>query len=156
MISLHRGNKALSTLLPSEILRLLYFTLAYSIIIYGITIWGSGSSHLLNSILLIQKKFIRIITKSEWLAHTTGLFKELKILKLPDLININVCVFMFKLMNYSKNDNSFKDIMLENNINNNYNTRQDNIRLPKYLKSRCQKSILYFGPKLWNNLLKKL
>ena len=51
---------------------------------YGLEVWGSAAAKNLKRISSIQKKAIRIITKSHWLAHTEPRMKKLKILKIAD------------------------------------------------------------------------
>ena len=57
---------------------------------------GTYRQHL-SPLKLVQKKLIRIITSSEYLAHTSLLFKETNILKLDDLHNFILAQYMYKL-----------------------------------------------------------
>ena len=45
---------------------------------------------------IIQKKAIRIMTFSDFKAHTNPLFMDLKLLKVRDLIKINQLKFVFE------------------------------------------------------------
>ena len=58
----------------------LYHTYIYPYLIYCIEIWGNAANCHLQPLLLIQKKIVRIITFSDYLAHTEPIFKELKVL----------------------------------------------------------------------------
>jgi hypothetical protein len=53
----------------------------------------------LNPIHILQKKVIWIITFSKFDEHTSPLFKELKILKFPDLVTFHISIFMYKFHN---------------------------------------------------------
>lgn len=55
-----------------------YFAFFRSIISYGILLWGN-SSHV-DSILLLQKKLVRIITGANRLDHCKPLFIQLKVM----------------------------------------------------------------------------
>ena len=44
----------------------------------------------------LQKRILRIINNSEFLAHTNPLFKKNNILKLPDVHNFILAQYMFK------------------------------------------------------------
>ena len=64
--------------------KILYFSLVHSHITYGILIWGCTHSSIFNSLVLIQKKFIRILAGAKLLDHTRQLFKNLLLLKLQE------------------------------------------------------------------------
>ena len=67
-------------------LRTLYFSLMHSHITYGILLWGTTYQKYLHPLEILQKKAIRIITRSPYNAHTAELFKRLNILKFHDLL----------------------------------------------------------------------
>ena len=77
----------------------LYNTLIYPFLIYGITIWGNTYPSTVQPLLILQKKATRITTFSQFDAHSTPLFKHLKILKFPDLVNFHTAIFMHKFYN---------------------------------------------------------
>ena len=66
--------------LPQHILFSVYTTLISSYINYGILAWGNAAQTILNRLFLLQKKALRIITKSSFIAHTDPLFFHNKIL----------------------------------------------------------------------------
>ena len=67
--------------LPSSNLLMLYSTLVLPYINYGILVWGNTHQYLLEKILLLKNKCLRIIFNLNPLAHTDELFFENKILK---------------------------------------------------------------------------
>ena len=71
--------------MPQEALLNLYKSLALPHILYCNIVWGSANATALDPIIKAQKRIIRNITNSEFLAHTSPLFKDLDLLKLPDL-----------------------------------------------------------------------
>ena len=48
----------------------LYYTYIYPYFTYCIEVWGSAAKCHVNSLFLLQKKIIRIMTFSPYLAHT--------------------------------------------------------------------------------------
>ena len=85
--------------LPTSVLKLLYFSMFFSVVNYCILIWGSAPSTTLTPLFLAQKKAIRIASHAEFLAHTDPLFKELNTLKLDDIFEYNLCILFFKILN---------------------------------------------------------
>ena len=103
------------------------------------------------SAVILQKRAIRIVTKSDNLAHTEPLYKMLRILKISDLFKFHVLVYMLKTVkcNY---DNLLALLQFQAQIHN-HNTRNASLfRLPNFKKSTSRFSLQYRGPELWNNL----
>ena len=61
-------------ILPSDILRTLYFSLVQSHIMYGLIVWGNTC--FVNKIFLLQKRAIRIINNKSFWSNTDPLFKN--------------------------------------------------------------------------------
>ena len=59
--------------------------------------WGHTNIVLVNSIHLIHKKIVRIITGSSYLAHTNELFYKTQILKIQDLSKLSLGIYGYKL-----------------------------------------------------------
>ena len=74
----------------------LYYTFIYSFLTYGLIVWGNTYQSILNPLLILQKRALRIITFSSFQEHSTPLFKYTKILKLCDLIHLHIAIFMYK------------------------------------------------------------
>ena len=74
-----------------QVLVQLYCTLIYRFLAYSLIMWG-------NSLLprfTLQKKVVRIITFSEFNAHSCPLFRNLGFLTLGDLIYLDSALFMY-------------------------------------------------------------
>ena len=97
--------------LDRHILITLYNTLIYPFLIYGIIIWGNTYFSTVQPLLILQKKATRIITFSQFDAHSTPLFKNLRILKFSDLVNFHTSIFMHKFYN-NKLPPFFSDFLL--------------------------------------------
>ena len=75
----------------------LYHTYIYPYLIYCIEVWGIAPKCHLNHILLIQKKIVRIIRYSHYLAHTEIIFKELGILPIENIFIERAGFFMLNM-----------------------------------------------------------
>ena len=87
----------LKKFLPSHILRTLYFSMVQSRLTYGILAWGFECQRFVN----LQKRFIRIISLSTYNAHIEPLFKNLEILTIKNLFDLNCLKFVY---NYKKGE----------------------------------------------------
>ena len=56
--------------LPTSSLLMLYSTLIFPYLNYGILVWGNTHSLYLERILFLQKKAIRVICNASWRSHT--------------------------------------------------------------------------------------
>ena len=77
----------------------LYNSFVLPYLIYGIEVWGNTNAVHLDPIIKIQKKIVRTITFSHYLAHTVPIFDTLNILNFNNLVVHRICLMMFK---YSK------------------------------------------------------
>ena len=77
----------LKRVLPCSTLFSLYNTLVLPHLYYCNIIWADPNNCNLNSVLLKQKRIIRLCTNSTWLAHTRPLFSKLNTLNIYDLHN---------------------------------------------------------------------
>ena len=83
--------------IPTQIIVLLYNTLILPHFNYCIMAWGYQS----NRIIKLQKRALRIISKSKYNAHTEPLLKLHKILKIPDILTLQTLKFFYK---FNKNE----------------------------------------------------
>ena len=81
--------------LPTETLLVIYNSLVLSHLLYGVLLWGLKSNRLMK----LQKRAIRIITKSKYNSHTNPLFKQPNLLKLDDILQLQEWKFYHKLTN---------------------------------------------------------
>ena len=81
---------------PKDALLLLYHAIFAPFLAYGVSTWGLTYPSLLDHILILQKKIIRIITFNEVTAPSGPLFDILQILKLNDIIFIHIVSFVYE------------------------------------------------------------
>ena len=80
--------------LPTYTLKILYDSLILPHFNYGILAWGTGTKQLFK----LQKKAIRVTTKSKYNAHSDPIFKSIQTLKLDDIYKINILKFYYKYL----------------------------------------------------------
>jgi hypothetical protein len=134
--------------LPTPILRILYFSMIQSSLNYCSLSWGIKNDRIFK----LQKKIIRIISKSKYNAHTDPLFKQLNILKFNDMIKVKAAKFYFKYCN-NRLPQYFKSFRLEPQSQlHSYNTRNNtNIRSFNTNTWTARKCLRHYLPCMVNN-----
>ena len=119
----------------------------YPYFTYGIQVWGNTYQTFVNKIFLLQKRALRVITCSKYLASTQPLFDKSKIMKLDDIKNYVTGFFMYQLpKNYKHFFTKSKDI-------HSHNTRTcDDYSLIHCRTNVRRSSFKFFGAKLWNSI----
>jgi hypothetical protein len=87
--------KQLKHVFPCNNLRTLYFALIHPHISYGILAWGKASPTILKQTEILQKRAVRTINKKAYNSHTDPLYKSSEILKITDLYEHQVNLFMY-------------------------------------------------------------
>ena len=87
-------------LLTSDHLLMLYNTLIYPYLTYGVLLWGSTHQTYIHYIVTIQKKAVRAIAHAPYNAHTHHLFQRFKILKFQDIYRFYLGKYMYQQVNY--------------------------------------------------------
>ena len=135
-----------------NVLLSLYSTLVLPYINYGILAWGNCSSYLLERILLLQKKAMRVVSNVHFRYHTHTLFFSNNVLKVHDLYKLNLAVFMFQKYTHELPP-ALSNLFMTNNQIHQYPTRQVNhFHLPRTRTALMQDTFIYTGPKFWNSL----
>jgi len=83
---------------PQAILLTLYNTLIVPHFSYCLLVWGSKvfKNHPVH---LLQKRALRIIKNTDYIAHSEPICKELNLMKVTDMFRFSVWKFYYKLMN---------------------------------------------------------
>ena len=130
--------------LISSALYSLYCTLILPYLSYCCEILGNTYKSRIYPLYIMQKRAIRICGNSDYRAHTRPIFYQFKTLCLPDMVNFNSMVFVYKVFNNSLPNNLlvyFKKVY----------TRKNNVnffsRTAMKATSLCMKA-----PKIWNEL----
>ena len=145
-------------IIPKHIIKNLYYTLVYPHLLYNLPVWGCASVYLLQPLIKLHKKIIRIISGSRnYYEHTSPLFKQLSILKLQDILTLAITQ-IFKIINGMSNK------LLSNLIMHNQNVRRLNLRSTRthtlnksrYTLTKSRRAISYNGIDKWNDLPKNI
>ena len=83
---------------PNEILNI-YHALFSSHLKFGSQIWAQYNNQHVEKINKLQKKALRIISFSDFRAHTSPLFKRYHILKLQDQVQLENCLLIHDYLN---------------------------------------------------------
>ena len=138
----------------SSALVLIYFSLVHPHLLYGLPISGSTFPTYLQKLLRLQNKAVRIISNCNSKTSTTPLFYQYKILKIQDLYYLEIAKIMHQYSNkhlpicftsFFTQTSSIHNRSARSNIRN-------NLYLPHFLWSRCQRSIKFQGAKIWNSI----
>ena len=145
-------------LFPSSTLLLLYSTLIKPHLLFGITLWGSTCSSYLCKLQRLQNKAIRIISNCNRRASITYYYHKLEILKITDLYTFEIAKLMHQHHKQSlplRISNFFKPLSTVYDRQTRSKTL-NNLFVEKFSTSRCQKSIKFQGPKIWNSIASDL
>ena len=122
--------KRVRKFLPIQALKSLYNALIVPHLNYGLKLWGPRS----KAVALIQKRAIRVITRSKFFAHTSPLFKEHKLLKLEDMYKLQ-CLKLHYKIEHNTVPSFISSLLVHNRDIHSYNTRgRDTVR-PTEVKS---------------------
>jgi hypothetical protein len=141
-------------LLTTAHLRIIYRSLVEPYLNYCCIIWASANkSILLEQIHKLQKRVVRIITYSDYRAHTKPLFCKLGLLNIYDIYKTQTLVFVYKSKNFllpAQYNNYFTDIKKVHS----YATRSSTSKLHIHkAKKLCRiNTLIIQGPKHWNSL----
>ena len=83
-----------------ETSKILYYSLFYSFVSYGITAWGLAHKSYLDPIIIAQKKILRVMTFSEINAHTASLSSQLGILNVHEAHQFQLLSFVYDCHDY--------------------------------------------------------
>ena len=131
--------------MPEFTLKTLYHDHVSSVLNYCNKIWANTYQTHLNPIVILQKRIVRTLTNSDFLAHTQPLFHQLNILPINKLRQYDLVLY------FHKNRNSLLTHLQSHHT---YLTRnRDRPRPIPHTRSLFEHSFVYQSPKLWNNLL---
>ena len=81
---------------PEFVLKTIYQAHFMSLIGYCNLIWSNTYSSHLDPIIKLQKRCVRLISNSDYLAHTAPLFKQLRLLNIMNIRKYHLALYFFK------------------------------------------------------------
>ena len=140
--------------ISTKILLSLYYALVEPFLNYCIIAWVGTYRTTLQPLFILQKKALRIITFTSFNDHSSPLFKDLRVVKLFDIIALQLAVFMYKFHNKLLPpvfDHYFNPVR---NVHS-YNTRLSSkmtYAIPKARTNYGIFNIRFQGAKVWNDI----
>ena len=124
----------------------------YPYLQYCNLVWSNTYQTIMSRLQTLQKRIIRVINKSHFLARTNPIFKSLYLLKLEDIRKLQISQFMFSIRN-NLTPIGFQDMFTLNSQIHRYNTRTSKaFHLPCIRTKLRQFSIKYHGPMIFSSL----
>ena len=133
-------------ILPPNIMIMVYNSLIKCHLEYACIAWASSCSKNLDKITKLQKKAVRIISNSNYNAHTDPIFGKLNILKFEDLVDSKIYEFISKFL-LNKLPLTFSNVFKQLN-----STRSKNLRCEVPIAKYLEKFPSVLFPKKWNSL----
>ena len=159
-----------------SVLKSIYYSLIYSHLLYAIEVWGNACDTLIDKLLILQKKAVRMMTFKDNYPATPGplnpsdpIFKYLHILQFKDIYKLQILRFVYKWKNkliphhfgnifmkncdlYSCNTNSSTNVIMEKGFKDFQVVERDTLHLQSSnLVNYGYKSMRVNGPKLGMN-----
>ena len=137
--------------LSKQDIKTLYYSLIYSRIKYGITLYGQATKKNVRRVQILQNQLLKVLGKNEFTYSTDTLHSDYDLLKVNDITKQETLTFVHK---YHTNclppvfDNYFVS------FSHNYNTRfgSQSYIIDNHSTSAAALSVKIVGVKLWNQL----
>ncbi len=138
-------------ILPKDCLRSLYFSLVHSHLSYGLIAWGNTTQGIMHQTNILQKRAIRIVNGAKYNSHTDPLFRASFILKLNDMFEYQLLLFMFDFKAGILPLSFVGMFTLNKQLPNARLTRQSELYYVPRCRSRfASKLPLFTLPEIWN------
>ena len=144
-------NKVKS-IFSEQTLLMLYFTMIYPYLSYCNSVWGSTYSTCLHPLYLLQKRIVRIITNSPFLAHTKPLFQRLKILTIYNINHFQTSCLIYDY-HHGNLPQYLQYLFQQNSSIHGHNTRSAmNLHIPSVRTTLSKFALRFHAPIVWNSL----
>ena len=102
--------------------------------------------------MIVQKRFIRLMTFSDYLAHSRPLFFRLYILPIYELYKYNLAVYMFRIINILIPLLTHRQFIFNSSIHH-HDTRSKSKIHTRYCRTAMRQNTFAFQePRLWSEL----
>ena len=139
--------------LPLETVQMMFRSLIEPYFRYCCPIWGSASSTDLQRLQKLQNRAARSVTDSPYDAHSEPLIKKLGWLTIIQLIDTETVKIVYKAL-HNEAPKYLKELFhrLSDVQNRELRNSKTDLHIPLLRKSSGQKSFVYRGVCIWNNL----
>ena len=125
--------------------------ISYTVFLLGQVRWNR-----VKLLIHAQNKLVRIITSSVYRTGIDSLYHNIKVLKVPEIYDYAICLFMFKLY-HGLMPSIFQCMLAVNSATHDYGTRQgDHYKVPKVKLDDVKNSVRYRGVIIWNMNLRNI
>jgi len=144
----------ISNYLPIPVLKLLYFALIHSKIIYAIELYANTFTTYLHDLIILNNRLLKISQKAKRSTHTDELYLNFNTLIIPQLFKLRILLFIHAIINKSSLlPPMFYNCLTYNQQIHHYGTRQslDPHRVT-YSTNSGARNIYNIGTILWSSL----
>ena len=137
--------------LTIEHIRVIYYSMIYSKIRYGICAYGFTKKENIDKVQVLQNKLLKVLLEKEWRTPTNELHNLLDILQVNDLFRQEISTFVW---NYFQGNLPEGFIGYYQFLNHTYGTRGNlNSLVTPFCNTELgKKTVKFLGSKIWNNL----
>ena len=137
--------------LTLEHIKVIYYTMIYSRIKYGICAYGFAKQENMDKVQVLQNKLLKVLLEKEWRYSTNKLHNDINILQVEDLFSQEISTFV---CNYFRGNlpGAFSDYF--QTFDHRYDTREKTTRLklPKCRTELGKNTVKFTGCIIWNDL----
>ena len=137
---------------PQNVLKILYNSLIFSNLSYCNLVWGNTYNCYLNRIYILQKRAIRLITRSDFSIEISDLFKSLNTLSVFNIHKHQLGVFMYKINNNMLPSKFTRLFKLNDTVHNYFTRNSSNYHVVRTNTDIGEKSLVFVGTHFWNKL----
>lgn len=142
----------LTDVLPIDVLEKIYRALILPYLVYCVDVWYTGCMAHMSRVVILQKRVVRIVSKSDFLEHTGPLFKIRKILPISSLHDSFVISKTQKHIHNVKYQETLSLLSIQGSWHK-YSTRDSShLVLPLVSLDKTKCSFVYKCISLWNQL----
>ena len=144
----------LKSILPSKVLRQMYYAFVYPHILYGIEIYANTCQTTLDKLCKLNNKILRILQSTTYSKPTFDLYTEYNTLPIPKLFQLQILVFVHKCIYLNDSIPSvFQAYFTDNrSVHNHFTRRNTDLFVYRPSLTTGQKCTEYFASSLWNSL----
>ena len=136
-----------------EILLSIYYALIVSHLQYGLILWGSAANVYIQSVHVLQKRALRLMTFKPQTYHSRVIAYDLKILLLDELY-FKACMLFLHSVYYNYCTCSVSEMFVLSSNTHSHITKQSNFgfNLPRVRLNITKNFVNFHGVQLWNSL----
>ena len=139
-------------MVPSAVLKQLFYTFIYSKFTYAITCYGSAYQNQTQRIKNLIDKALKLVLNRPTI--TPEICKNERLFNFDMAYEYFCSINMYRILRLNSHD-SLAMKVFSYQTNHSYETRavrNEELTLPHLIRSKCQRSFLYNGIKIWNNI----